>query len=113
MGTKNFDNYSDLITFTRASSGTALRPISYGDELVTNGTFDGDLSGWVITGTDATHTITYENGGARYQSDTTSPVLFLSKTSILNTAKIYKVEVVISNWVSGSLKIDTSSGAVV
>ena len=41
-----YDNYSSLIDFTRASSGTALRPISYGDELVTNGTFDTD-SGWV------------------------------------------------------------------
>ena len=41
-----YDNYSSLIDFTRASSGTALRPISYGDELVTNGTFDSDLTGW-------------------------------------------------------------------
>ena len=43
---RTYDNYADLITFTRASSGTALRPISYGDELVTNGTFDTDTSGW-------------------------------------------------------------------
>ena len=41
-----YDNYSSLIDFTRASYGTALRPISYGDELVTNGTFDTDISGW-------------------------------------------------------------------
>ena len=40
MGTKQFSNYSDLLTFTRASKGHALRPVSYGDELVTNGTFD-------------------------------------------------------------------------
>jgi hypothetical protein len=44
--TKQFSNYSDLITFTRASKGHALRPVSYGDELVTNGTFDTDLSNW-------------------------------------------------------------------
>jgi hypothetical protein len=44
--TKQFSNYSDLITFTRASGGHALRPVSYGDELVTNGTFDSDVSGW-------------------------------------------------------------------
>jgi hypothetical protein len=50
MGTKQFDNYADLITFTRASGGTALRPISYGSELVTNGTFDTDLSGWTGSG---------------------------------------------------------------
>jgi hypothetical protein len=46
MGTKNYNNYSDMITFTRASSGTALAKISYGAELVTNGTFDADVSGW-------------------------------------------------------------------
>jgi len=46
MPTKQFSNYESLITFTRASGGHALRPVSYGDELVTNGTFDTDLSGW-------------------------------------------------------------------
>ena len=50
MGTKNYNNYSDMITFSRASSGTALAKISYGAEEVTNGTFDADLSGWVATG---------------------------------------------------------------
>ena len=46
MGTKQFNNYEDLLTFTRASKGHALRPVSYGSELVTNGTYDTDLSGW-------------------------------------------------------------------
>ena len=46
MGTKVNSNYEDLLTFTRASKGHALRPVSYGDELVTNGTFDSDTSGW-------------------------------------------------------------------
>ena len=45
MGTKTHNNYEDLITFTRASAGHALRPVSYGDELVANGTFDTD-SDW-------------------------------------------------------------------
>lgn len=45
MGTKVNSNYEDLLTFTRASKGHALRPVSYGDELVTNGTFD-DSSHW-------------------------------------------------------------------
>jgi hypothetical protein len=43
--TKQFSNYSDLLTFTRASKGHALRPVSYGDELVTNGDFATD-SDW-------------------------------------------------------------------
>ena len=46
MGTKSYDKATDLITFSRASRGTALRKISYGSELVTNGTFDTDASGW-------------------------------------------------------------------
>jgi len=50
---RTYDNYADLITFTRASSGTALRPISYGDEVVLNGDFATDSdwtkgTGWSI-----------------------------------------------------------------
>ena len=48
MGTKNFSNANDLITFSRSSAGTALRKIAYGSELVTNGTFDTDVSGWTV-----------------------------------------------------------------
>jgi len=47
MGTKQYDGATDLITFSRNSKGTALRKISYGNELVTNGTFDTDATGWV------------------------------------------------------------------
>jgi len=55
MTTKQYDAYSDLITFTRASTGTALRHVGYGPELVTNGTFDTDSdwtkgTGWTISG---------------------------------------------------------------
>ena len=60
MGTKNFSNANDLITFSRSSAGTALRKIAYGSELVTNGTFDTDTdwtkgTGWSISGGQATH----------------------------------------------------------
>ena len=46
---------TDLIDFTRASKGHALAKVSYGEELVTNGTFDTDSdwtkgSGWSISG---------------------------------------------------------------
>ena len=54
---------TDLIDFTRASSGTALRKISYGSELVVNGTFDTDTSGWTLP---TTATFTWDNGTARF-----------------------------------------------
>ena len=47
MGTKQYDSATDLLTFSRASGGTALRKISYGNELVTNGDFSSGTTGWV------------------------------------------------------------------
>ena len=52
--TKVYDNATDLITFARSSSGTALRRVGYGDELVVDGSgnwvgdFDvaADLNSW-------------------------------------------------------------------
>ena len=43
----------DLITFTRSTTGTYLDSVTYGNELVTNGTFATDFTGWtdVSTGT--------------------------------------------------------------
>jgi len=60
MGTKNFNSAKDLITFTRASGGTALSKISYGNELITNGTFDTDISGWDTSHSTLSHE--FDNG---------------------------------------------------
>ena len=45
--------FNELIDFTRSTTGTYLDSVVYGDELVTNGTFDTDFTGWtdVSTGT--------------------------------------------------------------
>lgn len=50
---------TDLIDFTRASKGHAMAKVSYGDELVPNGTFDTDASGWNALGNS---TISVSNG---------------------------------------------------
>lgn len=50
---------TDLIDFTRASKGHALAKVSYGPELVANGTFDTDASGWNALGNS---TISVSNG---------------------------------------------------
>ena len=50
MGTKVNSNYEDLITYTRASKGYALRPVSYGSNLVLNGTFGFNTNNWTAGG---------------------------------------------------------------
>ena len=81
--TKTYNNYEDLITFTRASKGHALRPVSYGDELVTNGTFDTD-SDWTK---DAAWTIS--NGVASFDDSVNAN---LQQANIgLEIGKIYQL----------------------
>ena len=91
MGTKQHSNYESLITFTRASAGHALRPVSYGDELVVNGGFDTDSdwvkgSSWSISGGVASADGTV--GGATLRQE-------LTNTAI---GDLLFIEYTISNW---------------
>lgn len=45
VNTKSFNSASDMITFSRASGAYGLTKVSYGSELVSNGTFDTDTTG--------------------------------------------------------------------
>ena len=83
---KAYNNYSDIIDFTRASSGTALRPVSYSDELVTNGTFDTDVSGW----SDLAGTSTYSSGTLQFTSSAGAQGAYQSFSTI--TGKVYRAE---------------------
>ena len=63
---RTYGKAQDLIDFTRASGGTALRRVKYGAELVTNGTFDSADNwtlgtGWSISGGVAVGTSTSVN----------------------------------------------------
>ena len=88
MGTKQFDSATDLITFTRASGGTALRKISYGSELVTNGTFDTDTSGW--TGRVATNTLISNISQAlRVTASSTAGVPWAYQSFTTEVGKVY------------------------
>ena len=103
--TKQYDAYSDLITFTRASTGTALRHVGYGAELVTNGTFDADTdwsynSSWVISGGLATHSATAF-------SSISQPYSFAS-------GSVYEITYTLSDYSAGNFyaAISSASGLV-
>ena len=53
--------FNELIDFTRSTTGTYLDSVVYGDELVTNGTFDNNVDGWPVN---TYGTIAYSNGTA-------------------------------------------------
>ena len=95
MGTKQFDSATDLITFTRASGGTALRKISYGSELVTNGDFatnsDWTLGdGWTISGGVAVGTNTFRE--------------LVSNTTTIIGGRTYIVTFEITSYTAGRVK---------
>lgn len=58
---------TDLITFTRSTTGTYLDSVKYGDELVTNGTFDDNIDGWTANEAILSHVdgalLIEDNGG--------------------------------------------------
>ena len=86
MGTKTYDSATDLITFSRASGGTALSKISYGNNLVTNGTFDTDLSGW----TTDTEWV-YSNGKASLPANAQANRSLSSTNAYVKLGKTYRV----------------------
>jgi hypothetical protein len=96
MGTKNYNNYSDMITFSRASSGTALAKISYGPELVTNGTFaTNDLTGWTdeSTGSGAPDAST---GAAVLERIDSSNISIITQTITTVVGATYSISGIVS-----------------
>lgn len=81
-------------------------------ERVTNGDFSDGSTGWTVSNSDATHTITFSDGTMRYQSDTITPVLELSQPGVLQVGKRYEVTTVCSAHTSGSIKSDALGGVV-
>jgi hypothetical protein len=102
--TKQFSNYSDLLTFTRASKGHALRPVSYGDELVENGTFDDNIDGW--TDSNDVGTIAYNSAGAMdlARNSGTGISIATQTISALTVGKLYEVSFDVTA-VSGAVRI--------
>ena len=89
----------DLITFTRSTTGTYLDSVTYGDELVTNGTFDTDSdwtvsSAWDISAGVATAT----NADGSYSTSS------LRQSLSLELGKLYKVSVDASS-ITGQVRL--------
>jgi hypothetical protein len=87
-------NASDLITFTRASTGTALTKVAYGPELVTNGGFD-DATGWTLGAGWAVSTGTLNWSGGYNRA------AFPVGAGAFEAGKAYQVTGTISNYTSG------------
>jgi hypothetical protein len=105
MGTKNYNNYSDMITFSRASSGTALAKISYGPELVTNGTFDTDFSGWTVIGQQPSVV------NSQLRLTTSSVNVGVSQNVGLQAGKMYLASYDIISITGGSMRLALGSAA--
>ena len=107
MGTKAYDNFADLITFSRASGGTALRHVGYGDELVTNGTFDTDTSGWSANGSPLVSVVA---GQARVQENGGSnPSIYQAFSTTIGS--VYKVETFMDNASSAAVRVNAVDSA--
>ena len=77
-----------------------------GSELVTNGDFATDLSGWVLQNVDASNTITWEPNGARVIS--TNVNISLRQLNILTVGKTYKLTCDLAI-TTGRLALDSST----
>ena len=100
MGTKTFNNYEDLLTFTRASKGHALRPVSYGDEIFGNSGFD-DTSEWTL----ALDSISISNGKLIY--DGTNNIRGADQQVSVEAGKIYQLSFEV---LSGTARLYLSEG---
>jgi len=108
MGTKQFSNYESLITFTRASGGHALRPVSYGDELVTNGTFDSDTSNWTDYGDS---TLSVVSGELNVTNNSTG-YGYASQAVTTEVGKLYKFNFDFNHLgTTGHFRLGTTLGA--
>jgi len=103
---------SIVVTPNGYKAGTlygVLPTYAEGIDLVTNGDFATDLSGWNITGNDATHTVTWTASGARFQSDTTSPVMEFKQLNLLTSGKQYVLTCNIAYTGVGQLRVNVGT----
>ncbi len=92
MGTKVNSNYESLLTFTRASKGHALRPVSYGDELSEGS----DFSSWDNNSTFPFDTFTVGSSSLTVANSTGKTSVVSHPDSIyLVSGRLYVVDVLL------------------
>jgi hypothetical protein len=107
--TKVYDTATDMITFARSSSGTALRRVGYGDELVVDGSgnwigdFDvaADVSEWTVgLGGSASHT-----GTAMELTVGASTLCKIEKPYTFSSNKLYRLTFEITSSSAGVSRV--------
>ena len=81
---KVYDNATDLITFARSSSGTALRRVGYGDEIFGDPSFDG-TGDWSLASTSVTMS------GGKLSYDAVDNVRGAEQNVNIYAGKVYQV----------------------
>jgi hypothetical protein len=107
MGTKQYSNALDLLTFSRASGGTSLRKISYGSELVENGEFTTDISGW-FSGS-GSGIPSWNSGALDVENDGTAFNMGVASQITLEIGKVYEISVQLTAESAGNSFFSVSS----
>jgi len=92
---RNHDNFADLITFTRASRGTSVRHVRYGDDLVTEGSHTSIGSDWSFSSG------VYGCSGGQTSGQT---IVRFSNIGIVQGSQ-YFISLQVSNLTTGSLGV--------
>lgn len=69
-------------------------------------------TGWTVLNPDGTHIVTFGDGSARFQSDTTSPVLTL-RASILTSGRRFRITFPVIQHSSGQVQFDIVGATVI
>jgi len=84
--------FNELIDFTRSTTGTYLDSVVYGPELVVNGTFDTDFTGWTDVST-GTGSIAVVSGQAQLTRVNINNRGFISQGITVVAGATYKVQI--------------------
>ena len=94
---------------TRVNSQGLIEEVGYfGSEEVIDGNFNNGLTNWIVSGTDSTHFVEAVSTGARFVSDTVSPVLELKQNAI-TSGKQYVLTCNVIYTGAGQLRVNVGS----